>query len=539
MTVITQLPTPPSRAVPSQFSTRCDGLLGALPAFVTETNAVASEVNADKTTAVNSAATAVTKAAEATASASAAVIAGTSEKWVSGASYTIGQGVWSPVDYLPYRRLTDGAGTTDPSADATNWKPLPPVPMVRVERTSNVEITSANRGYFFDITSGTFSQTFSSKEVLGNGFYCYILNSGTGVVTVDPGGLDYALYQKHSLLVQCDGTELRIVIDSGQRQVRLPIFSTEAASRTGVSVLEDITLPVRSTLLGGTVVLEYGNNLFIASRLSSSSNISTSPDGVTWTLRAMPASRTWFVGTNGTDRFIATAPGVVNTANSTDGITWTSSTSLPGIPDSNYGKPVFNGNICLVPSSTSNLCYTSSDNGATWSAAQTIPIDMSFFAFAIGGLFWVFNNSDGSTAYTSPTGATGSWTARELPVAIRNAYKTHDGKLCIEPYSYGNYYYESTDGINWTSIGITKRADLFGSGTVLNGVRAWISSTFPHSKTYHNGTYVQRISSVSVDPSYRSVYTNGSVILFPAVGSSGGIALFNTASTTPTAIFEG
>ena len=121
MTVITQLPDPPSRTTPSQFSSRTDAFLGALPGFVTETNAVASEAEANKVIAVDSAALAVQKAMAADASARSAAIANTATKWVDGTSYTIGQGVWSPVDYRAYRRKTTGAGTTDPSLDPTNW----------------------------------------------------------------------------------------------------------------------------------------------------------------------------------------------------------------------------------------------------------------------------------------------------------------------------------------------------------------------------------------------------------------------------------
>lgn len=41
--------------------------------------------------------------------------------WVSGTSYTAGQVRYSPVDFFMYRRKTNGAGTTDPSLDSTNW----------------------------------------------------------------------------------------------------------------------------------------------------------------------------------------------------------------------------------------------------------------------------------------------------------------------------------------------------------------------------------------------------------------------------------
>ena len=44
--------------------------------------------------------------------------------WVSGRTYQVGQVVQSPGDnYQQYVRAVAGAGTTDPSADSTNWMP--------------------------------------------------------------------------------------------------------------------------------------------------------------------------------------------------------------------------------------------------------------------------------------------------------------------------------------------------------------------------------------------------------------------------------
>lgn len=85
---ISALPTPPSRAdSPANFSNRADALLGALPTFVTETNAVQADLNTKKAAfdvdyanamaaglanAATNAATATTKATAAAASASTA-----------------------------------------------------------------------------------------------------------------------------------------------------------------------------------------------------------------------------------------------------------------------------------------------------------------------------------------------------------------------------------------------------------------------------------------------------------------------------------
>lgn len=43
--------------------------------------------------------------------------------WVSGTSYTQGKIIRSPADHQLYTRIVAGAGTTDPSSDATNWRP--------------------------------------------------------------------------------------------------------------------------------------------------------------------------------------------------------------------------------------------------------------------------------------------------------------------------------------------------------------------------------------------------------------------------------
>jgi hypothetical protein len=106
---ITALPTPPSRQDPTNFNDRADSFLGALPQFQTEANALQTNVNTSEVNAVNSAA---------------AVLAATNiVKWVSGTTYDNGAVVWSPINGLGYRRITaSGSGTTDPSADTSNYK---------------------------------------------------------------------------------------------------------------------------------------------------------------------------------------------------------------------------------------------------------------------------------------------------------------------------------------------------------------------------------------------------------------------------------
>lgn len=131
---ITALPTPAPASTMSEadFDAAANALLGALPTFVTEANALASDVTAKQGTATTAAGTATTqagiattKAGEAAASAAAASLASNATMWVSGGSYTLGQLVWSPIDFETYRAITDhDSETTDPSLDGTNWLSL-------------------------------------------------------------------------------------------------------------------------------------------------------------------------------------------------------------------------------------------------------------------------------------------------------------------------------------------------------------------------------------------------------------------------------
>src|SRR6056297_94007 len=124
---ITNLPAAPSRQDPANFADEADAFLGALPTFQTEVNTAgdyiettAAAVETDATNAATSASEAATSATEAAASATAAALEAAA--WVSGASYTAGDVVWSPVDYGTYRAKTTHSGeTTDPSSDTTNW----------------------------------------------------------------------------------------------------------------------------------------------------------------------------------------------------------------------------------------------------------------------------------------------------------------------------------------------------------------------------------------------------------------------------------
>jgi hypothetical protein len=104
----------------------------------------------------------------------------------------------------------------------------------RSARTSNTILAAADLGAVIDITSGTFTQTFTAAATLGSGWWCYLRNSGTGVITVDPNSTEtidgltsYAMYPNECRLVMCDGTGFYTLVLS-------PFFMVFGASATFV-----------------------------------------------------------------------------------------------------------------------------------------------------------------------------------------------------------------------------------------------------------------------------------------------------------------
>jgi hypothetical protein len=140
---ITALPTPPATTDLANFDTRADAFLAALPTFVTEANAQAETVDA---------------AADAAINAAGAVA------WVSGTTYAIGDVVYSPINFQTYRRITEGAGTTDPSADTTNY----------------VKISSGGQRRVLSVTNDESPFTWNSSQ-----YDMYVLTAQSEALTLN------------------------------------------------------------------------------------------------------------------------------------------------------------------------------------------------------------------------------------------------------------------------------------------------------------------------------------------------------------------
>lgn len=90
------------------------------------------------------------------------------------------------------------------------WATVP-----RVTRTSDTVIAAADGGQLFDITSGTFTQTFVAAATFGPGNSVFIRNSGTGDLTLGitlDGMANPIMYPGECRLILCDGTDFTSVV---------------------------------------------------------------------------------------------------------------------------------------------------------------------------------------------------------------------------------------------------------------------------------------------------------------------------------------
>ncbi len=124
---ITALPIAPDTLRPATFAPEMDAFLAAMRVFSTELVDYNSGIDDDIVTVAAQVTVAATKAIEsanAAVSASSAATAAGAVIWVTGLTYVVGDLRFSPIDFMTYRRKTAGAGSTDPSADTTNWAPI-------------------------------------------------------------------------------------------------------------------------------------------------------------------------------------------------------------------------------------------------------------------------------------------------------------------------------------------------------------------------------------------------------------------------------
>jgi len=252
----------------------------------------------------------------------------------------------------------------------------------------------------------------------------------------------------------------------------------------------DHNMPGTSADTYNAVVWASSLSLFVSIGTDGSGNglAATSPDGVTWTARTMPAGNWTSLAWSGAllvagGEVVASSNGL--SATSTDGVTWTSHAG-PGAGGSGSAAIAW-GNSTFVAAGYGNGKTWTSTDGATWTARLTSGSGaFSGAVWASGLSLFVIAPSGVGNIYSSPTGVT--WTAHTPPANLDGSSLVTNGSRVIVSDVSGNAIL-STDGLTYntqSAIGVVPDsavwdsvASLFvmngtaGTFTNANGVGAW------------------------------------------------------------------
>lgn len=459
---ITALPTPPSRDDPANFSSRADAFLGALPAFGTEANALASDVTTKQSTASTAATTATTKAAEALVSANNALASETASELAAV------QAVAAVEKYL-------GSSATDPTVNKTggaltagDWYVNSATGFVRAYNgTAWVQGISAVAGVTsINGSNGAVTlKTIGGINLTGSGDIPYqavgdlitTMNTLSAPSYLPCGGQTYLASSYPSLVGKINYAHISPTITSstmshtGWRIVKGAtnfVAMEGIAASTKVSTSPDGTTWTVRTLPSAQnwSELAYGNGLFVICGINASNIFATSPDGITWTQRTLPVTPPGasYIKYGG-GIFVIVCNGSI-AFSSPDGITWTQrSITSAGWSGVGYG----NGMFIAVVSGGVTTAY--SYDGITWNTGGTLPVPSSWSSVSYGnGMFLIGSGAAGAFYCTSNDGL--KWTQQSsLPSAAQRDFSYGNGMFFAVEYGTTNINY-STDGLTWSSL---------------------------------------------------------------------------------------
>ncbi len=238
--LVTPYTTIPSRQNPSTFSADRDTRLAEEATRITQQNLMATGMNTlAGEMEVLAAAMTLT---DTTDSSSSSVAIGTGAKTftvTAGKSFVVGMSLKIAYDssYWMLGEVTSYSGTTlvmnitgtSGSGTKTPWAislsgpkgDTPTITIAYSARTSNTILGISDNATFIDITSGTFSQTFEAVATLAADWWCYLRNSGTGDITLNPDGSEqidgltsYIMYPGECRLIVCDGSAFHSTVVS-------------------------------------------------------------------------------------------------------------------------------------------------------------------------------------------------------------------------------------------------------------------------------------------------------------------------------------
>lgn len=190
----------------------------------------------------------------------------------------------------------------------------------------------------------------------------------------------------------------------------------------------------------------YGKGLFVAVAYSNYAKFQTSPDGINWTERSTPAAQNYnCIGFNGS-LFVALTNKSTGAAYSTDGITW--SYSSTAITSGIWRGIAFGNNVWVSTTSSNTTQAARSSNGTTWTDS-TLPTAGFWSTVAFGNSIFVTVKESSTVSATTTDGIT--WTQRALPAGSWSAVSFGGGKFYLTGTT---GLMTSTDGITWNVVNV-------------------------------------------------------------------------------------
>jgi len=228
--------------------------------------------------------------------------------------------------------------------------------------------------------------------------------------------------------------------------------------------------------------------------------------------------------------FVATAEDSDKTLASTDGVTWTVSSTRVGDTTNDYYYHVGYGNDTFITLPYNTNKFSSTVDGINWTVG-TVPVTLGWRSIGYGNGMWIAVAS-GTATYIYSTD-TVTWNTNTLPQSgdwYDVAYGNGMWVIVEGPSAYMREHAYSTDGLNWTVSTAGDGADdiIYAGGQFIcsgqtpkvstDGI-TWTQGTFPTGASraiaYGNGVYV------TVNSNYANYSTDGLTWTLTTLGHNG------------------
>ncbi len=312
-----------------------------------------------------------------------------------------------------------------------------------VAYAQGVFVAVAGNGYLFRSTDGI---NWASSNPLTSGSYRYkIISNGTRLVIISDGKVEYS-------------------------------------DDAGISWVDVTVANIASSASG-----KYMNGMFVTFGGSSSPGTNiyhTSPDGVIWTQRTMPATSTWYNIAYGNGLYSAVSYDGSYSYTSTDLISWTQRTAPSSVGLTTIAMGYAFGAGRFIAGGWWSPMWITSTDASSWSVLGTVPGQLRYYGLSTAGSR-LYLCTDTTTAFYSDDGGS-TWTTITMP-ADELYYVAYKAGLYVA-IGYGNYVYTSTTGTgSWTQrsfVGLPNNGTWYASGLIHNGT-TFVTHSYFGSYTYY------------------------------------------------------